>query len=60
MTTEEKNVCPTCQGKKIIEGVCEGSSEWSGAGGGDDFVDDMQCTVDQPCPTCKGTGVVEQ
>ncbi len=39
MTTEEKKVCPTCQGKKIIGGVCEGSSEWSGAGGGDDFVD---------------------
>ncbi len=59
MTTEEKNVCPTCQGKKVIPGVCEGSSEWSGAGGGEDFVDDMQCTAEQQCPTCKGTGYVE-
>ncbi len=56
MSTGEKKVCPTCQGTKIIAGVCEGSSEWSGAAGGDDFVDDMQCTPDQECPTCKGTG----
>ncbi len=61
MTEEEKKVCPTCQGKKVIEGVCESSSEWSGAGGGggENFVDDMGCTPTEKCPTCNGTGLAE-
>ncbi len=57
MTTEQKTVCPTCQGKKIIEGVCETSSEW---GGGQDDGDGMHCTPDQVCPTCNGKGYEEQ
>ena len=57
MTEEKRTQCPTCQGKKIIEGVCETSSEWSGTG--DDAHDDMQCTPDQVCPTCNGKGYVE-
>jgi hypothetical protein len=29
MTQEKENkVCPTCEGKKIIPGVCECNSEW--------------------------------
>jgi DNA-directed RNA polymerase subunit RPC12/RpoP len=55
MSEETRNACPTCQGKIIIEGVCEVSSEWHGVNN-EDFVDDMQCTPDQECPTCKGTG----
>jgi hypothetical protein len=49
MTDTQKTVCPTCQGKKMIAGECECSPEWK----------DCQCTPDQECPTCKGTGVVE-
>ncbi len=56
MTEEKRTPCPTCQGKKIIEGVCETSSEWSGTG---DNADDMQCTPDQVCPTCNGKGYEE-
>ncbi len=56
MTEEKRTPCPTCQGKKIIPGVCETSSEWSGTS---DDADDMQCTPDQECPTCKGTGYQE-
>ncbi|MFV0437095.1 MAG: hypothetical protein ACK5PS_06865 [Desulfopila sp.] len=58
MAEETKNVCPTCQGKKIIEGVCEVSPEWRGTQN-DDSLDDMQCTPDEVCPTCKGTGYEE-
>jgi DnaJ-class molecular chaperone len=50
---KKTNVCPTCNGKGVIEGVCETSSEWQGK------TDDGQvCTPDQKCPTCKGTGKV--
>ena len=57
MTEEKKVPCPTCQGKKIIEGVCEANSEWRGQG--DDMTDDVQCTPDQVCPTCNGKGYEE-
>ncbi len=52
MTEEKRTPCPTCQGKKIIEGVCETASEWSGT----QEEDSMQCTPDQKCPTCDGKG----
>lgn len=52
--SEERKPCPTCQGKKIIEGVCEVSSEWRGSHN-EELLDD-QCTPDEECPTCKGTG----
>lgn len=55
--TEERTPCPTCQGKKVIEGVCEANSEWRGSS--DDMQDDVQCTPDQVCPTCNGKGYEE-
>ncbi len=52
--TAQKDVCPTCMGKKVIEGRCEANSEWKGKN------DDGQvCTPDNTCPTCKGKGYVE-
>ena len=54
--SKKKVVCPTCQGKGIIEGVCEAIQEHAGTN--EDLVDDMSCTPDQECPTCKGTGYV--
>lgn len=54
MTEEKRTICPTCQGKGVIPGVCESSGEWTGTTN----EDDMQCTPDQECPTCKGTGYV--
>jgi DnaJ-class molecular chaperone len=56
MTEKKQTPCPTCQGKKIIEGVCETASEWSGT---QDDADGMQCTPDQVCPTCNGKGYEE-
>jgi len=56
MTEEKRTPCPTCQGKKIIPGICETSSEWSGT---KDDTDDMNCTPDQVCPTCNGKGYEE-
>jgi hypothetical protein len=53
MGEEKQNPCPTCQGKKIIEGECQSSSEWSTP----DNEDGMQCTPPTTCPTCNGTGV---
>lgn len=55
MTQEKKKeVCPTCGGKKVLEGVCETSSEWQGK-----TPDGQVCTPDQKCPTCKVKGYVE-
>ena len=58
MEQKTENTCPTCQGKKIIEGVCECNMEWRG-NKSDDGWDDCQCTPDQECLTCHGTGFVE-
>lgn len=58
MSQDTKKPCPTCQGNKIIEGVCEVSSEWRG-NQNEDILDDMQCTPDEECPTCKGKGTEE-
>lgn len=58
MLEEEHKPCPTCQGQKIISGICETSSEWRG-NDGDDPLDDSQCTPDQECPTCLGKGYEE-
>ena len=58
MAPETKNICPTCQGKKVLEGVCECDSEWRGSKG-DEGWDDCQCTPEQVCTTCQGTGSVE-
>ncbi len=59
MSQKKSSTCPTCMGKGVIEGVCETSPEWSGAANkqGDD---DRVCTPDNKCPTCKGTGKVEE
>ena len=57
--TKEKKICPTCQGKKTIQGVCECSSEWRGNLRADGGWDECQCTPEQECPTCGGTGYVE-
>lgn len=54
MTEENKKQCPTCMGEGIIPGVCETSQEWCGSGD----QEDMQCTPDEKCPTCSGTGYV--
>ncbi len=57
MSDKKRIPCPTCQGKKTIDGICEVSSEWRGTT--DDLSDDTQCTPDQTCPTCKGKGYEE-
>lgn len=45
-------------GKKIIDGVCEVSSEWRGSSN-DELDDGLHCTPDEECPTCKGRGYEE-
>ena len=54
MAKEIRTQCPTCMGMKIIKGVCETSQEWSGSADNDE----MECTPDEICPTCNGTGYV--
>lgn len=56
--TEKKKICPTCHGKKTVEGNCQCSSEWRGSPqpGDNSGWDDCQCTPEQKCPTCCGTG----
>jgi hypothetical protein len=52
---EKRETCPTCDGNKVIAGVCECSSEWRGTQEGDEW-QECQCTPDQECPACKGSG----
>jgi len=59
MTQQTKKVCPTCQGKKVISGICECSMEWRGTQKGDEW-EDCQCTPEQECQTCSGTGFVDE
>lgn len=60
-----RNMCPTCMGKKSIDGVCEVSSEWEGIKTADqepctsdDACAGQLCTPDTKCPTCNGKGYV--
>ena len=56
MTQEKENkVCPTCDGKKVVSGVCECSSEWRGTQSGDDW-DDCQCTPEEIVGVCVNSG----
>lgn len=57
MSDEKKKVCPACQGKKIIKGECVCDMEWRGTQKGDVW-EDCQCTPDQECTMCGGTGYV--
>lgn len=61
----QREVCPTCMGKKVIEGICEVSGEWGGiktedgqACTPDDACAGQICTPTTTCPTCEGKGVV--
>ena len=53
MSEQRNHPCPTCQGKKIIDGICEVSPEWQGVHGEDDTI----CTPEAQCPTCEGSGI---
>ena len=53
-----KKICPDCQGKKIIVGTCECNPEWRQTDE-NGVVDDCICEPDKECPTCGGTGYVE-
>ena len=58
MTQEGKKQCPTCNGKKVIGGVCECSTEWRGTQKEDEW-EDCQCTPEEECPNCGGAGYVD-
>lgn len=57
--TTTKTLCPVCQGKKTIPGICQCSSEWRGTPRADGGWDACQCTPEQKCSTCGGTGYVK-
>lgn len=50
----KKEICPTCMGKKVIEGECEVSPEFPKTKNDDGQI----CTPANACPTCKGKGYV--
>ena len=58
MTEEGKKQCSICNGKKVVGGVCECSTEWRGTQQGDEW-EDCQCTPEEECPACQGTGYVD-
>jgi len=59
MASEKKIVCPECNGEKKIAGSCVCDMEWRGSQKGDEWVD-CQCTEDEICPFCQGTGYVSE
>ena len=58
MAGTEKNICPECDGKKVLSGTCTCDMEWRGTQQGEDW-DDCQCTQETECPVCNGTGFVD-
>lgn len=58
MDSINKKICSTCQGKKVIKGICECAMEWRGTQKENEW-EDCQCTPELECPTCQGTGFVE-
>jgi hypothetical protein len=59
MPTENKNICPECNGEKKIAGNCVCDMEWRGTQKGDDW-EDCQCTDEEICPVCQGTGYISE
>ena len=57
MTGENKKICPECNGKKNIPGTCVCDMEWRGSQKEDEW-DDCQCSEEEICPACLGTGSV--
>jgi hypothetical protein len=58
MEKQTKTICPTCQGQKVIEGICQCSSEWRGTEDENGW-EDCHCTPELECPACHGTGFEE-
>ncbi|MBU0481763.1 MAG: ankyrin [Proteobacteria bacterium] len=58
MKNERNRICPTCQGKKYLEGNCECNMEWRGNQKGDDW-EDCRCTPKLECSACSGTGYLK-
>lgn len=58
MVKEKKEICPVCQGKKVVAGTCECNSEWRGTQKGDDW-EDCRCAPEQQCVMCGGTGTID-
>jgi len=57
MVGETKKICPECNGGKKIAGTCVCDMEWRGSQKGDEW-DDCQCSKEEICPGCQGTGSV--
>ena len=53
----ENQICPDCEGNKIIAGECECSSEWRSFDD-DNVLSDCLCGPDIVCLTCEGTGYI--
>jgi hypothetical protein len=56
MAETDKKECPECKGAKIVPGNCVCDMEWRGNKVDDEEMDDCQCSPEQPCPECGGSG----
>jgi len=54
-----KKICPICDGKKKVPGVCSCNMEWRGNKIGDEW-EDCQCTPEITCTNCNGTGYITE
>ena len=58
MSEARTKICPDCNGRKEIEGQCVCDNEWRGTEKNGEW-EDCHCTPTVPCPTCNGTGYIE-
>ena len=59
MSADTKKTCPECNGEKKIAGTCTCDMEWRGTQKDDEW-SDCQCTDEEICPVCQGTGYVSE
>ena len=59
MADEINKICPECNGEKKIPGICTCDMEWRGTQKDEEW-NDCQCTDEEICPGCQGTGYVSE
>ena len=59
MVLKGGKVCPECLGKKIVPGNCVCDAEWKGTQNGEEWTE-CQCSKEEECPICLGTGYVNE
>lgn len=58
MENDDRETCPECNGKKVVQGSCVCNMEWRGTMNEQGEMTDCQCVSEVECPACGGTGYI--